>query len=620
LAAEQIAAVQNGDGFSAVGCYVTLNPVNPALLARAANHLRVPKDGELTKDAEIVQRRMLLIDIDYVRPSGISTTDREHGLCHEKARQIRNHLNMFGFPDPMYGDSGNGAHLVYGIALANDVESTELLARSLEALHFRFSDDAVQIDTSVMNASRISKIYGTVVCKGDNTADRPHRLARLLDAPDAILNVSREVLNELVEELPLTPSRSTSISVLVPERSDVAKIVSIPKFGAEAPRSWRDGKLWKVQCPWRPTDGLSAYIIQHANGAVSAACLHRTCPGHKSSGNHWADLKRMYLPHAEPAPLDRLEPHCAITSLSQLPSVWSLESKLEWQIEGVVARSSISLIASESGTGKTWLAYFMAGCVAHGRPFIGRPVRQGRVLYIDGENPLFVVKQRLHDLGIQETENLTIWGHWNTAPPPGPDSPLVREFARIEGGLIIYDSLVEFHTGSEQSSTETRMFMRHFRGLANLGACVVILHNTGKAESAKLYRGSSDIKAAVDTAYVLKKASEGAGLDRLDLQCFKGRLTPGENFQMQFKRGHGFQQLAPDNTKLNVHDVIREILRTHPNSNQKQIVGLARTMGASKHQIEASLKNGSWNRKPGKGRETLYNLPEDEDEESSDPR
>ena len=68
---------------------------------------------------------------------------------------------------------------------------------------------------------------------------------------------------------------------------------------------------------------------------------------------------------------------------------------------------------------------------------------------------------------------------------------MVIEFVKQYQPLLIYDSqLIEFNPGSEQSSTETRAFMRHFRALANLGATIVILHHTGKAETSKPYRGS----------------------------------------------------------------------------------------------------------------------------------
>src|SRR4051812_13956481 len=51
-------------------CYVTLNPCNPALIARAANRLvKETKKGGATSDKDIAIRRGLLIDCDPVRPS-----------------------------------------------------------------------------------------------------------------------------------------------------------------------------------------------------------------------------------------------------------------------------------------------------------------------------------------------------------------------------------------------------------------------------------------------------------------------------------------------------------------------------------------------------------------------
>ena len=98
-----------------------------------------------------------------------------------------------------------------------------------------------------------------------------------------------------------------------------------------------------------------------------------------------------------------------------------------------------------------------------------------------------MVKQRLFDLGIRETPDLIVWAGWNVSPPLGPGSLAVINFVRRHKPLLIYDSLIEFHPGSEQSSTETRAFMRQFRVLANMGATVVILQHTGKAATAKQY-------------------------------------------------------------------------------------------------------------------------------------
>ena len=108
---------------------------------------------------------------------------------------------------------------------------------------------------------------------------------------------------------------------------------------------------------------------------------------------------------------------------------------------------------------------------------------------------------------------------------------------------MIWDSLVEFHTGDEQSATATRQFMRQFRHLANLGASVLVLHHMGKADYEKEYRGSSDIKAVVDMAYKLVPGSSiTTGLDKLTLSSFKSRFAEPLKLGMQFKRGQGFMR------------------------------------------------------------------------------
>jgi hypothetical protein len=60
------------------GIYITLNPTNPALLARSANRLQ-NRVQVTTSDSDIFARRWLLLDFDPVRPSGISSMDKEHG-------------------------------------------------------------------------------------------------------------------------------------------------------------------------------------------------------------------------------------------------------------------------------------------------------------------------------------------------------------------------------------------------------------------------------------------------------------------------------------------------------------------------------------------------------------
>ena len=177
-------AVAAGRIRKAKGIYFVLNPIKPALLARAMNRARAVGREPTTSDHDIERRRWLPIDCDAKRPAGVSASDDEHQAAINKASMIRAALSAEGWPDPILADSGNGAHLLYPIDLP--VDDGGLVQRCLEALAARFDDDTVQIDRVVYNPARIWKLYGTLAAKGDAEAaaiGRPQRMASIIDLP-----------------------------------------------------------------------------------------------------------------------------------------------------------------------------------------------------------------------------------------------------------------------------------------------------------------------------------------------------------------------------------------------------------------------------------------------------
>lgn len=156
--------------------YVTLNPVNPALLARAANRLQgSPKATTADKDIRVY--RNLLLDFDPVRPSGISACDEELELTLELRDYVLQKLSSEGWEDPIVvGMSGNGGHLIYRLPdMVNSPESKETIKATLAGLSAKYSSKYVHVDTSVFNPSRITKVLGTMARKGDDIPERPHR-------------------------------------------------------------------------------------------------------------------------------------------------------------------------------------------------------------------------------------------------------------------------------------------------------------------------------------------------------------------------------------------------------------------------------------------------------------
>jgi hypothetical protein len=173
-----IAAVLAYDGRHNV--YITLNPVNPVLLARACNRLE-PRAKATTADRDILRRRRILVDIDPVRPTGISATEAEHQRAIAVGLSVWDCFRgELGDPEAV-ASSGNGLHLTYLADLPNDAHSTELVKGILGTIAKRCATPDVSIDSTVHNSGRVLKLWGTLAVKGDATSDRPHRRSGLLE-------------------------------------------------------------------------------------------------------------------------------------------------------------------------------------------------------------------------------------------------------------------------------------------------------------------------------------------------------------------------------------------------------------------------------------------------------
>jgi P4 family phage/plasmid primase-like protien len=275
------------------GTYVTLNEVNPLLLSRRANRIRMrlSRSDATTGDADIIRRRWFPVDIDPVRPSGISSTDAEHAAALAMADAVSAWLAELGFPEPVRADSGNGAHLLYRIDLQNDAASLALVKRGLRVLDAVFSDRSVTVDAANHNAGRIWKLYGTVSRKGDNTPDRPYRRSKILSVPDRLEVAGPKLLERLGMALPPDnglPAETTA-GKNAPDLSGWLREHNIP---VKSEKPYAGGRIYLLEsCPFSSAHKDGAYAIQFANGAIHAGCHHASCGGGKQ---RWKELRERY--------------------------------------------------------------------------------------------------------------------------------------------------------------------------------------------------------------------------------------------------------------------------------------------------------------------------------------
>ena len=165
LAFEQEALSLNAEGFN---IYVVMNPINDSF------------DGRSAKDEDIANRTLLLIDIDR-HDTKNPANDIELEAAKSLADKVASDLKDSGWDDPIKVMSGNGYHLYYPLDhLDNSDYIRDYIKGFLKDLAVIFDNDLVKIDTSVFNASRITKVVGTIAYKGKESADRPYRMARCL--------------------------------------------------------------------------------------------------------------------------------------------------------------------------------------------------------------------------------------------------------------------------------------------------------------------------------------------------------------------------------------------------------------------------------------------------------
>ncbi len=135
-------------------------------------------DGVL--DKHIARRTRVLIDLDRAGEAKDPADEQELRSAFATCSEIEEFISQTFLVDPFKVMSGNGYHLYLPIDLPNDESSAKQCKQLLRSLHHRFSTDRIQVDIKVHNASRITKVPGTIARKGTESRSRPYRMARVV--------------------------------------------------------------------------------------------------------------------------------------------------------------------------------------------------------------------------------------------------------------------------------------------------------------------------------------------------------------------------------------------------------------------------------------------------------
>jgi len=190
----------------------------------------------------------------------------------------------------------------------------------------------------------------------------------------------------------------------------------------------------------------------------------------------------------------------------------------DWLIKGFQVSDSLVMTYGSSGCGKTFHVLDKALHIASGRPYHGREVKRGDVIYIPGEGQYGIRKRiaawkKHHGAENSELARFAV----TTSPVPMLDSTAVTELLHLlelesaNPRLIVIDTLNRnFGCGGDENSS--RDMSRFVDALDRIrlatGACIEVVHHTGKDESG-LARGSSVLRAAIDSEIAIKSAEDG---------------------------------------------------------------------------------------------------------------
>jgi hypothetical protein len=216
------------------------------------------------------------------------------------------------------------------------------------------------------------------------------------------------------------------------------------------------------------------------------------------------------------APLDAFEKLQAIQKQLETPQISVLPSAdfvagfvpPEYTVVGLLQQRFFYSLTGQTGAGKTALTLLLSASYALGRPFAGRLVKTGRVLYLAAENAddvrmRWIALAQVMDFDVNTIPVYFVEGRFSLSK----SLHMLRAEAERHGGefgMVVIDTSPTFFEGSDENGNkEAGDHARMLRGLIDIipgGPCIIAnCHPTKNAQADQLIpRGGGAFLAEVD--------------------------------------------------------------------------------------------------------------------------
>jgi archaellum biogenesis ATPase FlaH len=284
----------------------------------------------------------------------------------------------------------------------------------------------------------------------------------------------------------------------------------------------------------------------------------------------------------------------------------NLECKVEWIIDKLLPKQSITLLHGKGGIGKTWISLILGNAVSKGISFMDLPTELTPVIFVDFENSLPVLVERVKKIGASE---VLFWHNTNEKRPPKLDREDWEQYKSLPIGVLIYDTLRASQGKDENDSRDMAFVMSRLKELRDMGFTIVLLHHTPKSND-RTYKGSTAIMDLADHVLSLHKVKRGS-LEDIDDEDEEGYYRLGTKEKTRYEPFHIFLDfdpdkgfvLAPDPDEEDMKGIRSLIVELKKTKGDLPIQGqvtekVKEELGLSKSKITKLLKKGEgkyWN-------------------------
>jgi KaiC/GvpD/RAD55 family RecA-like ATPase len=193
---------------------------------------------------------------------------------------------------------------------------------------------------------------------------------------------------------------------------------------------------------------------------------------------------------------------------------------IDWMVKNYFERDSIALVYGQPGCGKSFFAVDIASSIAMSHPWFGNKVKSGAVIYIAGEGHNGLARRFKaweiargvevpRDRIFKSAGALSILDELAVQEMVEVIEEQIKASGEVPAAVVVDTLARNFGAGDENSTEDMSKFIHHLDHYIRQrwNCLVLIVHHSG--HGMERARGSSALKAAVDSEVEITKDAEG---------------------------------------------------------------------------------------------------------------